>query len=51
MASSGRLFQFYAAEGEDLRESIHNWLTMKPDDIEILDKDGVFDKVHVDNTT
>ena len=50
MASSGRLFRFYAAEGEDLRESIHNWLTMEPDDIEISDKGGVFDKVHVDNT-
>ena len=50
MASSGRLFRFYAAEGEDLRESIHKWLTMEPDDIEISDKGGVFDKVHVDNT-
>ena len=50
MASSGRLFRFYAAEGEDLCESIHNWLTMEPDDIEISDKGGVFDKVHVDNT-
>ena len=48
MASSGRLFRFYVAEGEDLRESIHNWLTMKPDDIEISDKGGVFDKVHVE---
>ena len=50
MASSRRLFRFYAVEGEDLRESIHNWLTMEPDDIEISDKGGVFDKVHVDNT-
>jgi len=50
MASSERLFRFYAVEGEDLRESIHNWLTMEPDDIEISDKGGVFDKVHVDNT-
>ena len=50
MASSGRLFRFYAAEGEDLREPIHRWLTMEPDDIEISDKGGVFDKVHVDNT-
>ena len=50
MASSGRLFRFYAVEGEDLCESIHNWLTMEPDDIEISDKGGVFDKVHVDNT-
>ena len=50
MASSGRLFRFYAAEGEDLLESIHKWLTMEPDDIELSDKGGVFDKVHVDNT-
>ena len=50
MASSGRLFRFYTSEGEDLRESIHKWLTMEPDDIEISDKGGVFDKVHVDNT-
>ena len=50
MASSGRLFRFYASEGEDLCESIHNWLTMEPDDIEISDKGGVFDKIHVDNT-
>ena len=42
MASSGRLFRFYASEGEDLCESIHNWL--------VSDKGGIFDKVHVDNT-
>ena len=50
MASSGRLFRFYASEEEDLCETINNWLTMQPDDIEITDKGGIFDKVHVDNT-
>ena len=50
MASSGRLFRFYAEEGEDLCAAIGSWLTMEPDDIEVSDKGGVFDKVHVDNT-
>ena len=50
MASSGRLFRFYASEDENLCETINNWLTMEPDDIEITDKGGIFDKVHVDNT-
>ena len=50
MASSGRLFRFYASEEEGLCETINNWLNMEPDDIEITDKGGIFDKVHVDNT-
>ena len=50
MASSGRLFRFYAEEGEDLCAAIGSWLEMEPDDIEVSDKGGVFDKVHVDNT-
>ena len=50
MASSGRLFRFYAEEGEDLCAAIGSWLAMEPDDIEVSDKGGVFDKVHVDNT-
>ena len=45
MASSGRLFRFYASEEENLCETINNWLTMQPDDIEITDKGGIFDKV------
>ena len=31
MASSGRLFRFYASEGEDLCETINRWLSMEPD--------------------
>ena len=50
MASSGRLFRFYASEEEGLCETINNWLNMEPDDIEITDKGGIFDKFHVDNT-
>ena len=37
MASSGRLFRFYAEEGEDLGAAIGSWLTMEPDDIEVSD--------------
>ena len=50
MASSGRLFRFYAEDGEDLCAAIGSWLTMEPDDIEVSDKGGVYDKVHMDNT-
>ena len=37
MASSGRLFRFYAEEGEDLCAAIDSWLAMEPDDIEVSD--------------
>ena len=65
MMSSNRLFRFYVSEEDfalfknddcgsgpqkSLTEEIHRWMTADPGNMEVLDKGGFFDKVHIDNT-
>ncbi len=50
MKSSSHLYRFAVSESEDSSKEIMNWLTADPENIEINDTGGSFDKAHVDNT-
>ena len=55
MASSKRLFRFYVSSDEDVTAEdivrrIRPWISGNPEDMELSDHGGSFDKAHPDNT-
>lgn len=48
MSVSDKLYRFYDTEG--ITEDITAWLNGNPEDIEVTDNGGSFDKAHIDNT-
>ncbi len=50
MNSADKLYRFHEEDGKDICEEIADWLDKDSDSIEVSDRGGVFDKVHVDNT-
>ena len=51
MSSYKRLYRFYISlKGNDQSSQIRNWLNNDPDNMEISDNGGSFDKAHIDNT-
>ena len=50
MKNSDRCFRFAVSDAEDCSKEILRWLNEKPENIEISDDGGSFDKAHTDNT-
>lgn len=50
MKNSERCFRFAVTDTEDCSADILRWLNEKPENIEINDNGGSFDKAHTDNT-
>ncbi len=50
MKNSERVFRFAVTDTEDCSGEILRWLNEKPENIEINDDGGSFDKAHTDNT-
>ena len=50
MAASDQLFRFYISDSEEDCNEITDWLDGKPENMELNDTGGSFDKAHIDNT-
>ena len=50
MAASDQLFRFYISDSEENCNEITDWLDGKPENMELNDTGGSFDKAHIDNT-
>ena len=50
MAASDKLFRFYISDSEADCNEITDWLDGKPENMELNDTGGSFDKAHIDNT-